>query len=199
MPPKYSARDSPVDCSGTIHALDTNTDFDIHWDKNEGWTTCDIQPGPNRYHVTLGDNYENPRYQPIQQPIVPTRIGRSLNPITQTTTPIVESTPPDTELQITTIDTTELLEPDAEEDTEETESVQAEDITSETGNSEIQIDSPTNTAPNTMAQQPTMQDVINLIRQLAQNQANLQTVVSGFVGNMTSGKKFGKPHEYDGT
>ena len=45
----------------------------------------------------------------------------------------------------------------------------------------------------------TTQDIQNFIATLANNQTNLQTTLQTLVNNLTSSKKAGKPHDYDGT
>ena len=50
-----------------------------------------------------------------------------------------------------------------------------------------------------MTQQLSSQDLFQLVTGLAQNQNSLQSSLQTLVNNLTSSKKAGKPHEYDGT
>ena len=57
---------------------------------------------------------------------------------------------------------------------------------------------PVTTTP-IMTQQISNQDLAQLVAGLAQNQNSLQVSLQTLVDNLTSSKKAGKPHKYDGT
>ena len=117
-----------------------------------------------------------------------TRVGQA----SHTTTPRAITPEP-----AITIDTTKLHESDSEEESVHS-TYSSIVIDRESLPEPAPYPTPSIPVPTTPMMSVSTQDLANLVSGLAQNQASLQTSLQTLVDNLTSSKKAGKPHEYNG-